>query len=185
MAPQTDENLMSRFKQGDNAAFAELYNRYRDRLYTFFVRMLGFDREKASDFTQELFLKIIGKKRQYDETRKFAAWIYAVAANLCKNEYRGSAARSFQDIDSTVIPDSAPGQAEAVHRQMLYGLAVSALDDFDPREKTAFLLKYQEEFSLSEISEILECPVNTAKTLLFRTTKKLAEKFKTGGVYEK
>jgi len=185
MAPETDEILMSRFKQGDGTAFAELYGRYRNRIYTFFVRMLGFNREKAADFTQDLFLKVIGKKQQYDETRKFSTWIYAAASNLCRNEYRKVSGKFFQEIGNAAIPDASQDQAEVMHNRRLYGLAISALDDFEPRERTAFLLKHQEDLPLAEIAEILDCPVNTVKTLLFRTTKKLAEKLKTGGYYEK
>lgn len=65
-----------------------MYDRYSPRMYRFFFRMLWRDAGKAEDFTQEIFLKIIEKPQLFDPERNFKTWIYTLASNLCKNEYR-------------------------------------------------------------------------------------------------
>ena len=73
---------------GNQAAFGELYDRYSRVMINYFYRMLWKDREKAEDFMHDLFTKIINKPKLYDPNRSFKTWIYSVANNMCKNEYR-------------------------------------------------------------------------------------------------
>ena len=88
IADLSDEALMSRIAKGNTAAFELLYDRYSNRMHAFFRRMLGNDSELANDFLQELFMKIIEKPKAFDVERRFSTWIYTVASNMCKNEYR-------------------------------------------------------------------------------------------------
>ena len=92
----TDEQLMQRMQQGQESAFNALYDRYSQRMYRYFYRMLGQSAEMAHDFTQELFLKIIEQPEAFDTGRRFSTWFYAVAGNLVKNEYRRKAKQPLQ-----------------------------------------------------------------------------------------
>ncbi len=84
----TDAELMLRIGRGEHAAFDTLYNRYARRLGGFFLRMLAYDAAKAEDMVQELFVRVWTYRKEYRSDQPFATWLYAMAYNLCKNEYR-------------------------------------------------------------------------------------------------
>jgi RNA polymerase sigma-70 factor (ECF subfamily) len=173
----TDEELLITISNGDNDAFNDLYLRYKDRLLYFFYRMLSQDKEIAKDFTQEIFIKIINKPHLYNPKMKFSTWIFSIANNMCKNEYRR------QDIRKNTIacdnPDSFNNEElDNENHEPVIKLIFKYLADFDESQKSSFLLKYREGFSIDEISEILELPVGTVKSRLFYTRKKLQENIK-------
>ena len=91
-----DELLMVKVSDGDSAAFSEIYDRYSTPLINYFYRMLWRDRERAEDFMQELFTKLIHKPHLYNPDRRFKTWMYSIANNMCKNEYRSSFAGRFE-----------------------------------------------------------------------------------------
>jgi len=172
-----DEELFIAISNGDNDSFNDLYLRYKDRLLYFFYRMLSQDKEIAKDFTQELFIKIINKSNLYNPKMQFSTWIFSIANNMCKNEYRR------RDVRKNTIacdnPDSFNNEEvlEENHEPVIK-LIFNYLEDFDESQKSAFLLKYREGFSIDEISEILDLPVGTVKSRLFYTRKKLQENIK-------
>ena len=84
----TDSELMQQIVSDDQVAFSELYLRYKDRMYYYFYRMLNNSADQANDFLQELFMKLIEKPESYKPAYPFATWLYSVANNMCKNEYR-------------------------------------------------------------------------------------------------
>ena len=84
----SDERLMELIVRGDERAFGALYDRYHSRLLNYFHRMLWHDRERAQDFLQELFTKVARNPASYDPARPFCTWLFSVANNMCKNEYR-------------------------------------------------------------------------------------------------
>ena len=172
----TDEGLMQLIANGKSNAFDELYLRYGKRMYNYFLRMLRQDTEKAMDFTQDLFLKIIEKPKAFDPSRKFKTWIYTVASNMCKNEYRrhqnhnthlGIEEQQF-NYDANYIFDEID--------QAIFNEALSkAIDGIGGLHQECFVLRYQEDLSVREIAEVLDCPEGTVKSRLFYTLKKLSE----------
>ena len=84
---QTDEELMSSLGRGDKRAFDEIYKRYSQPLFGYFMKLLARDQEKCEDMVHDLFTKIIRKPDYFDPSRSFKTWVYSVASNMCKNEY--------------------------------------------------------------------------------------------------
>jgi len=168
----TDEKLVVAIINGDTRAFNELYTRYNERMLYYFYRMLGNDRELAQDFLQDLFYKIIDKPHLFDTNRKFVTWIFSVAHNMCKNEYRNRAVRSnIEIVDNTdCFPQEDDNAADLTYR---LEDVFNCLNEFDEMHRTAFLLKYREGLSIDEISSILEQPSGTIKSRLFYTRKKI------------
>jgi RNA polymerase sigma-70 factor (ECF subfamily) len=170
-----DERLIFAITNGDSTAFNELYNRYNERLLYYFYRMLGNDKELAQDFLQDLFLKIIDTSHLFDVERKFSTWIFSIAHNMCKNEYRKRVNRDI--IVECADTDSIPYDEETTNNLSFQIEDVfSCLNEFDEMHRTAFLLKYREGLSIDEISSILELPVGTIKSRLFYTRKKIQKK---------
>lgn len=180
-----DEKLLEFIQQGDSAgraAFDELYERYSQRLLFYFYRMLGGQPEKAQDFLQDLFLKVVERPESFNPTQRFRTWIYTVAHNMCKNEYRRlKVSKIVESTDHIETFASGTGDADIIFAQEIdqqrFQQALGQeLAKFDANQRTTFLLRYQNDFAIKEISEILGCSEGTTKSRLFYTTKKLALK---------
>jgi RNA polymerase sigma-70 factor (ECF subfamily) len=89
----SDEELMKALSKGDQRAFDELYKRFYAQLLGYFKNMLWGDREKAEDMVHDIFAKIIKNPDYFDTNRSFRTWLFSVASNMCKNEYKKQAVR--------------------------------------------------------------------------------------------
>ncbi len=159
---------------GDQQAFNELYDRYYQRLYYYFFRMLGSSKEMANDFLQELFLKIIEKQEHFDPRYEFRTWIFSIAHNLCKNEYRRRDVRRNIPLPETDQTDPvSPGN---ISRDELVDRIFKNLDQLTEEQKSVFLMHYREGFRINEISEVLDLSPGTVKSRLFYARKFLADK---------
>ncbi len=172
----SDERLMELVVHGDERAFAVLYDRYQRKLLSYFQRMLWQDRERAEDFLQDLFTKIAQRPKSYDTGRPFRTWLYSVANNMCKNEYRRMATRSaalpeLRHLDGHSTAASAG--VELDHAQ--FGLRLEAeLNKLDPDQKATFVMRHQEDMAIKEIAAVFGISEGTVKSRLFYTLKKLA-----------
>lgn len=158
---------MAAITNGDQTAFSELYERFNERLFYFFYRMLGTDRELANDFLQDIFLKIIHKPELFKPDYKFSSWIFSVAHNMCKNEYRKREVRKH--VQNEGNPDQFSDNFEPEYNKEKEQLIIevfSELENLEESQRSILILKYKENFSLKEISEILDLPVGTIKSRL-------------------
>ncbi len=171
---------MAAIQNGDQEAFSELYKRFNQRLYYYFFRMLGSDKELANDFLQDLFLKIINKPELFNPGYKFSSWIFTIAHNMCKNEYRSREVRQVVQINEN--PDQFINDISEndFNKEELIAQIFTELENLEENQKAILLLKYKENFSLKEISEILGLPTGTIKSRLhyarIELSKKLANK---------
>lgn len=174
----TDERLMDGIKRGNTSAFDELYSRYSTRLLHYFYRMLGGQEEKAQDFLQDLFLKLVEKPGLFSGPR-FSTWIFTVAHNMCKNEYRRMNIRNTatSDVLMALKTDYDPVEQHLDHQAFARALC-NALSTLKEEQRQVFLLRHQENFSIKEISDIVGCSEGTVKSRLFYTTKKLARRLR-------
>lgn len=165
---------------GEETAFDELYNRYSKRLLVYFYRMLGGNEEKAQDFLQDIFVKIIEKPHLFGSKNRFSSWVFTVANNMCKNEYRRLKVRNqvVNEKDLDFFPH--PGENNFLEKNLAGSefkeVLLKELTKLDQLKQSTFLLRFQENLSIKEISEILECSEGTVKSRLFYTTKYLAKK---------
>lgn len=172
---KSDEILMQRVQKGDELAFRILYERYNNKMYQYFWRLLGQKNEKAKDFTQDLFLKVVENPERFDIKRSFSAWIYTVAHNMVKNEYRRLDRVSKREGISAQINDTEhialiDPLDQTIHRKQL----LQAIQLLDEKHRDCFVLRYQEDLSVKEVSKILGCPEGTVKSRLFYALKKLS-----------
>jgi RNA polymerase sigma-70 factor (ECF subfamily) len=177
----TDEELMQAISKGDKRAFDELYNRYAAALLRYFMRMLWKDREKSEDFVHDLFAKIVNKPEYFDPTRSFKTWVYSVANNMCKNEYKKAEARKGMSngLDNHyALSDTSVNVMNEVQDSFFQEAFVKNLAELDDKHKEAFSLRHIEGLSIKEIAEVLEINEGTVKSRLFYATKYLAESLK-------
>jgi RNA polymerase sigma-70 factor, ECF subfamily len=176
----SDEELMLFVAKGKEKAFDELYKRYAKRMLFFFYQRLYQDTEKANDFLQDLFLKIIEKPELYTAGNKFSTWIFTMASNMCKNEYRRNAVRGtkVEQYDFNEIMEEQPYATLTNQHDITYfkKCLTNELNAMEENQSLTFILRHQEHLSIKEISLIMDCSEGTVKSRLFYTIKKLSEK---------
>ncbi|MEN8786940.1 MAG: RNA polymerase sigma factor [Flavobacteriales bacterium] len=177
----TDNDLMQGILDKDTHAFSELYDRYNGLLVNYFYKMLWQDKEKAQDFMQDLFAKIIEKPHLFDLKRNFKTWVFSVANNMCKNEYRKQSIRhnTSYDIEEGIqIKDTAMDAMDSLQDSQFSEKLKLELDQLDEKQKSAFVMRYFQELSIKEIAETLNISEGTVKSRLFYTLKKLTVSLK-------
>lgn len=167
-------------KKGKEAAFEELYQRYSKKLLYFFYQRLDRDAERAQDFLQELFMKIVEKPELFDGDKNFSTWLYSIAANLCKNEYRRNSIKRIKNDDFRHMAFhrlSDNSDCENVQDYIFFGSSLNkALKTMGEKHSLTFILRHQEGFSVKEVSEIMGCTEGTVKSRLFYAIRKLSQK---------
>jgi len=171
----SDEELMEKGRGGSDRELEEIYQRYSQPLLRYFFRMLWQDRNKAQDFLHDLFVKILEKPERFDSSKRFSTWIYSVAHNMCKNEYRKQSFR--QAMNGHSIEDKANEIASGeVDKRNFQRSLEEILKAEEEETRTMFVMRYELEMSSIEIAEILQCPEGTVRTRLFNLRKRLAAK---------
>ncbi len=174
----TDEALMTEVIKGNSSAFTEVYDRYSKIMLNYFYKMLWQDREKAEDFMQELFTKIIHKPELYNPSRKFKTWLYSVANNMCKNEYRKQEVRKGT---SNGLDDNIDAQINELSADQKVDLGLfnnrlkEELEELSNNHKNTFILRFKHNLSIKEIAEVLETSEGTIKSRIFYALKKLSK----------
>jgi RNA polymerase sigma factor (sigma-70 family) len=175
-----DEELMELVIKRDQKAFEILYDRYGKLMYNYFHRMLWKDKEKSRDFTQELFMKIVHKPHLYDPARPFKTWLYSVAHNMCKNEYAKAEVRkvAHQEIAREDVFTAGSDSQKQMDRSQFMSKLKEALAGLDEVKRQTFELRFNQELSIMEISEIMQVSEGTVKSRLFYILKDLNAKLK-------
>ena len=177
----SDEDLMAQVKDKDTAAFEELYNRYSKVILNFLYKMLGGSEAQAQDFLHDIFLKIIEKPYLFDQSKKFKTWIFQIAHNKCKNEYRKKEVRNQAKVKfelNEIFSNNTIGPDAKIDNKRMNEIINYELSKYEEKHYSTFVLRYQHELSIKEIAEISDCPEGTVKSRLFYVTQKLIDKMK-------
>ncbi len=177
----SDEELMHFITNGEEMAFDEIYKRYSKRLLGYFIRMLNFDKTVAEDALQDVFLKIAEAPEKFDKSRSFKTWIFSVASNYCKNYYRHKkiVSESTEELKHTggISDENAFLKTASKMDAVLFRNRLDeVLNVMSPEKKEAFILKYQEGKTITDIAFIQNCPEGSVKSRLHYTLKVLEEK---------
>jgi RNA polymerase sigma-70 factor, ECF subfamily len=164
--------------RADPAAFAVLYRRYLDRVYSYAFYQLG-DHHDAEDATARTFLaalRAIGSFR--DEGASFRAWLFRIARNTIANAHRTRARRRTEPLETISVeppaPDADPaGLALRSEEARRVRVAVAALPD-DRRQ--VVLLRFADGLSAREIGQVLDRSEGAVRVLLHRALRDLADR---------
>ena len=180
----TDEELIARFQEGDEQAYTELVNRYRDKLMTFVYRFVN-DMEQAEDIIQDTMLKLYTHKHYYRNIAKFSTWIYTIAGNLAKTELRKRKNRKVTNISQMgpedrdyELPSVAPETDEVVQSEYIEKKIQAAIQNLPLHFRTVTILRDIQELSYEEISKIVEVPLGTVKSRINRARLQLQKELK-------
>ena len=177
----SDEKLMQTLSKGDKRAFDELYKRYAKSLKGYFMRMLWKNEAKSEDFVHDLFVKIIHNPESFDSNRSLKTWLYSVACNMCKNEYKKQEVRKGTNsgIDQFyTISDKGVDVLNEVQMSHFGSQFEKSMDELKAEHQEVFSLRHMDGLSIKEIAEVLEINEGTVKSRLFYATKQLADKLK-------
>jgi len=169
----SDAALVRETGAGATGAFDELYGRYGQKLFSYFYRMLWKNRELAEDQTQELFLKVLRHAGSFDADRPFSTWLYSMAHNMCKNEYRKEEVR--QRPAAIAAGKDLPQTEKALDLKQFSSAVANALANLTEEKHSLFVLRFQEQLSVPQISAIMQVPEGTVKSRIFYLLKELKE----------
>lgn len=167
---------MARVKNNDHRAFSELYERYASRLHGYFYKMLWSDKERAEDAVHDLFAKIIDRPELFKEGNAFKSWIFQIAHNMCKNIYRKI---SFENEYRKQLENEGIVFSKAerkIDEEIQFEQIQILLKDLNEEDRSLFVMRYQQELSIEDLSQLFEIPEGTVKSRLFKIRKILSQK---------
>ena len=181
LAEMTDEDLMNQFQMGTVEAFDILVGRYHDPLTNYIYRFLG-DAKECEDLLQETFLRVYRNRHSYRRIAKFSTWLYTIAGNLARSEYRKRKRRRLYSLQSVnrddeeyevEIPDetfSPDKHAEATIQDRHIQEALAQI----PEEfREVVVLRDVQQLAYEEIADITGLPMGTVKSRINRGRTKL------------
>ncbi|MFB3072574.1 MAG: sigma-70 family RNA polymerase sigma factor, partial [bacterium] len=151
---------------------------YQERVFALISRMTG-DPDRVEDIAQEVFLKAFRSLKSFRGGSSFYTWLYRITVNTALNALRSQGRRqeaSLEDLgglEFLVDPDAGP--AEFAARRQLASRVREAIDQLDEQYRTIVYLRELEDLSYEEIAEVVELPVGTVKSRLFRARQHLKE----------
>ena len=178
-----EHEIMARLRNGPDEVVMEgfeiLVGRYKNSIVSFLFRFVG-DFRTAEDLAQETFLRVFKKLNDYNSSAKFSTWLYTIASNLAKDEFKRRSRHPARSLDwkggsdtTRNVPqvkadttDSVPDvQLEHDERRQSVKKALDLLEEHD---REILLLKDVQGLSYEEISTVLELPMGTVKSRISR-----------------
>ena len=183
MSEQSDKQLVERVRQGDKRAFDILTLKYQHKIVGLVSRyMQGSD--EVMDVVQEAFIKAYRALPRFRGDSAFYTWLYRIAINTAKN-YLVSRSRRPPDTDidvdgefqgDIVVLRDVSGPENAMAKDQLEHVIFMAIDELPEELKVALTLREFEGFSYEEIAEVMECPVGTVRSRIFRAREAIEKK---------
>lgn len=181
----SDEELMRNLQGGVEEAFNILVIRYRDRLASYLYHFLH-DQKQTEDLLQETFLRVFRNRHAYEPIAKFSTWLYTIAGNLARSEYRRRKRHRTYSIYGEheseeyelPIPSDALSPDRFAERGFYSRRIEDALAQLGDDFREVVVLRDIQQMSYEEIAEITALPMGTVKSRINRGRTKLQELLK-------
>ena len=189
-APDVDAPLVERFKKGDVKAFEMLVVKYQRRIERLVGRMVR-DVDLVPDIAQETFIRAYRALPQFRGESAFYTWLYRIAVNTAKKQLmelkrdplvtESARASRDEDDDSSVVDNepSDSGTPDALLASKQIAAAVNfAVEALSEELRQAITLREIEGLSYEEIAEVMNCPIGTVRSRIFRAREAIAAKLR-------
>lgn len=173
-------------KKGDQAAFEEIVVFYQDKVFQICFRMIG-NRHEAEDLAQEAFIRAYINIHSYDDKRKFSTWLFRIATNVTIDRIRKKKPDYFLDAEVkgtegldmySQLAKEQPLPEEEVESLELRSYIQQQIMSLPVKYRSVIALRFVDELSLAEISEVLDIPIGTVKTRIHRGREALRKKLR-------
>ena len=169
-----DEELILQFQQGNENAYVELVNRYKNKLINFTFNYLG-DRDLAEDIVQETMLKLYEKRHYYKEIAKFSTWIYTIARNQANTELRKRKRRNISFLSQMTkngkdfdLDSKSPDLIHELHNTYLSKRINKAIQLLPEHFREVIVLRDIQGLSYEDIGLVMDAPLGTIKSRINR-----------------
>ncbi len=178
-APDEDVRLMLAFREGETAAFDELFRRWSGPLLRYLERMVR-DLSTAEELVQEAFLRVYRARDRYRPDARFSTWLYRIATNLALNELRRPRRKSIhhstEGDDAPELRVEGPGSDDLVDARRMAAAVYQALGRLPEKQRAALCLAAVEGLSYAEVAEALDVTEKAVKSLVHRARSTLASR---------
>jgi len=175
-----DAELIEKFCRGDAQAFNRVVERWQPRIQAVAYRYFN-SHDEAMEMTQKTFIRVYKKASTLDDYRKFKAWIYRIANNLCLDETKRAGRRRSSPVETLRNHPAAKLDGDnperPLHQKELEAILQKALQQLPPEQRMVIIMKEYQDLTFREIAEILEIPESTVKSRLYYGLQKLRDIF--------
>jgi RNA polymerase sigma-70 factor (ECF subfamily) len=184
----SDSELVRRFKEGNENAFALIVGRYQQRLVQVARTVLG-DEDDAMDISQEAFVKAYFHLKTFREDSSLYTWLYRIVYNLCISHLRRKKIISFLSFnhhdEDEEFDSNEPNPGQICERREIMDAVNSAVDALPLKQRTVFTLRQMEGLTHGEIAKIMGITEGAVKASYFHAVRKLQTMLKRyGEAYE-
>ena len=182
----TDAVLVKRVQAGDTRAFDLLFHRYKHRLRSAVSRILD-TREDVDDVVQDAFIKAYRALPKFRGDSQFFTWLYRIATNTAKNHLVAKA-RKHTSPDVDIYEEAASNEyshlqenenpENLLESRELELLIKETVQNLEPELRSAITLREHAGLSYEQIAQIMECPVGTVRSRIFRARASVSEKIR-------
>jgi RNA polymerase sigma-70 factor (ECF subfamily) len=186
----SDAELLERYAAGDEIAFREIVNRYKDGLYRFLRRFLS-RQDLIDDVFQETFIQLFNSRESFDINRPLRPWLFTIAANKAKDalrKYRRNATisigtmadsdeMSFDDVLNTLTSDEETPYDKLEEDEIAVRVR-RIMTSMPENLREILILAYFEKFSYKQMTEVLRIPIGTVKSRLHSAVGRFAKDWK-------
>lgn len=183
-----DKLLLERFRGGDERAFTDIVQRYRDPIFRRVFGMLK-NHEDAEEVTQDTFLRARRGLENFRGDAAFSTWLYQIATNLAHNRYwfwwrRGRHAAVSLDAATSaesdltlaeILPDEEPDPGKKAVTQELVERVETAMERLSPAHREILTLRNVRDLSYEEIAAMLDLSLGTVKSRIARAREALKQ----------
>ena len=183
---EADKLLIERVKQGEKAAFDALVIKYQQRVVNLVSRFVRTHAD-ALDVTQEAFLKAYRALPNFRGDSAFYTWLYRIAVNTAKNylamqsrrsgEYEQDLAEIEQIDTNDALRDKATPE-RLLLRDEIQATVISAIEELPDDLRMAIMLREVDGMSYEEIAGVMECPIGTVRSRIFRAREAVDKQLK-------
>ena len=175
-----DRRLLERIREGDTSGAGELFERYAAPILRFADRLLS-DRSAAEEVTQEVFVKVISRAHQYDGRADVSSWLFAIAANACRDRRRRNRRAPVIALEAIPEPrEKGDGVEASLLRRERRDAVRNALSSLSEEQREALVLARYHGMPYAEIARVLGISVGAVKTRIFRAIETLKARFSEG-----
>jgi RNA polymerase sigma-70 factor (ECF subfamily) len=156
----SDKELVDLCRDGDDAAFTELYNRYRLQLFSYLHRLLSNDKSLVDDIFQQVWIRAVRSWQRYTDQQLLLAWLCRIAHNLVMDHFRSKDSKATVEVDENLMADTFSPE-EALHQLKLDEALQNAIEQLPPDQQEIVRLR-MEGLAFKEIAEQKQISINTA-----------------------